>query len=126
MKQASLTTFIESEKVKTSPLDWWLSKKDYKDFLHCLNTSAPNNVTKKGNMIALDIGLVDYIIEEIYMTYCPKTQGDSNLLHNSVPLIHPTLKPKSSMQLVSSIKNSIHDTKVEASTRDKIREFAFV
>ena len=45
-------------------------------------------------------------------------------MHNSVPLIHSTLNPKSSMQLVSSIKNSIHDTKVETSIRDKIREFA--
>ena len=51
-------------------------------------------MTKKGNMTALDIGLVDYIIEEIYMTYCSKTKGDSKLLDNSVPLIHSTLNPR--------------------------------
>ena len=36
-------------------------------------------MTKKGNMTALDIGLVDYIIQEMYMTYCSKTKDDSNL-----------------------------------------------
>ena len=91
-----------------------------------LSASGANNMTRNGNMTALDIGLVDYIIEKIYVTYCSKTKGDNKLLHNSVTLIHPTLKPWSSSKLVVTKRSSIRDTKVEASITNKIREFAFI
>ena len=31
-----------------------------------------------------------YLIQKLHMTYCLKTEGESKLLHSSIPLIHPT------------------------------------